>query len=229
MTKNELLERAKPILFNTEMVRAIQDGRKTVTRRLIKVVPETAHMFLGINSATQKAEFLFGEIRNGVCFDWEVDVKLPFRIGDVLYVRETWCIQYCWECDQNGYADDCDIESADFDFSIAPFGEQGCYIYYAENDTYKPMHGWKPAIHMPKEAARIFLRVTGVRVEQLQDITPEDIIKEGFCEVFPAGIWQADFYNTWNSTIRPADLAKYGWNANPWVWVIEFERVEVTK
>ena len=102
---------------------------------------------------------------------------------------------------------------------------------------------WKPSIHMPKEAARIFLKVKSVRVERLQDITPKEIEREGLknpCEECYAKretcedcicrdeyvdkvIWS----ELWNSTIKKADLDKYGWDANPWVWVIEFERVEV--
>ncbi len=94
---------------------------------------------------------------------------------------------------------------------------------------------WQPSIHMPKEAARIFLRVTGVRVERLQDITLDDAIAEG-CqgkfigsgECVGAG-WEIlpedEFADLWDSTIKKSDLDKYGWDANPWVWVIEFERI----
>lgn len=233
MTRSELLERAKPILFNTDMVRAILGGRKTVTRRVIKLKYGNTH----IQWHKDKYGKCLVEMQNdvegetyGVREDgthWQKilamrEIKSPYRVGDILYVQETWCIQYCWECDQNGYANDCDIESANFDFSIAPFGEHGCYIYYAENDTYKPMHGWKPSIHMPKEAARIFLRVTGIRMERLQDIDDDGVVAEGL-EI------GAPYDELWNSTVKKSDLEKYGWNANPWVWVIEFERVEVTK
>lgn len=99
---------------------------------------------------------------------------------------------------------------------------------------------WHPSIHMPKEAARIWLKVTGVRVEQLQDMKDEDCEKEGlenFCKKCSAlfsecdaclndGGIKEDFKELWNSTIKKSDIDTYGWGANPWVWVIEFERCE---
>ncbi len=131
----------EPILFNIEMVRAIMEGRKTVTRRA---------------------------------------VKLPYHPGDILWVRETW----------NG--DWCDH-----------------YIYKADGGSakaagYAAEPKWRPSIHMPREAARLFLRVTDVRVERLQDI---------------------NLIAVWDRTIKPADLHLYGWDANPWIQVIEFERI----
>ena len=94
------------------------------------------------------------------------------------------------------------------------------------------MAEWRPSIHMPKKAARIFLRVIDVRVERLQDITSGQIDAEG-CkewaysaktgELLPSG--PSFFRIKWNRTIKPSDLPLYGWDANPWVWVIEFERI----
>lgn len=201
MTREEALKTAKPILFNTEMVRAILGGRKTVTRRVIKT-PETAHLFFGINLETAKAEFLCGEVRNGFSADWEIGIKLPYQISDILYVRETW-----WR------------------------GVYGQYCYLANYDrpdlTKKQLrickeHKCRPSIHMPKEAARIFLRATDVRVERLQDIDDDGVVSE----VLEIG---APYDELWNSTIKKSNLDKYGWDANPWVWVIEFKRVEVTE
>mgnify|MGYP000111121112 CR=1 FL=1 len=84
---------------------------------------------------------------------------------------------------------------------------------------------WKPSIHMPKEAARIFLRVTSVRAERLQEITAEQATREGIKPDFPP--YQIDeFIDIWNSTIKKSDVGRYSWIANPWVWVIEFERCE---
>ena len=77
---------------------------------------------------------------------------------------------------------------------------------------------WHPSIHMPREAARIFLRVTDVRVERVQDIDDDGVVAEGLNIGDP-------FDELWDSTIKPADRALYGWDANPWVWVIEFERI----
>lgn len=213
MTRIELLERAKPILFNTEMVRAIQNNTKTVTRRVIKLKYGNTHIQWHKDKCGKHLVEMQNDVEGetyGVREDgthWQKvlamsKIKLPYKIGDILYVRETWCK------------------------GSLNYGEEQ---YFYKADGIIPHCTWSPSIHMPKEAARIFLRVTDVRVERLQNITPEDIIKEGFCEVFPAGIWQADFYNTWNSTIKPKDRTLYGWAANPWVFVIEFERVEVTK
>ncbi len=225
--RKELLLKAKSILFNTDMVRAILDGRKTVTRRVIKGIPENAHMFMGIGYETQKAEFLCGEVRNGCCFDFGVEVAMRYKVGDILYVREAWA-QYH---EHFLFKTNC----SDADFIL---GQNGATIK------------WHPSIHMPKEAARIFLRVTDVRVERLQDITDDDCMAEGICSWtkdgklykyylsdedgdYPACKWsecpktpQDAMQRIWDSTIKKSDLDRYGWDANPWVWVIEFERID---
>lgn len=213
----------KPILFNTDMVRAILDGRKTVTRRVIKPQPdqETQIWMVGQDKALLGAS------------------TCPFGApGDILYVRETW--QYAYDMDGNDQI----IEGT------------GRYLYYSENpmpfndwidpDTgeHKEHMPWKPSIHMPKEAARIWLKVTNVRVERLKDITTEEALKEGCtgepCDYVNQGAFgctdcyntgwlyppEAEFVELWNSTIKKQDLNTYGWDANPWVWVIEFERCE---
>ena len=195
----------KPILFNGEMVRAILDGRKICTRRLVKhnvdaVLNSPYHME---HPETEDVWLI-----KRLC-------RAPYDPGDILYVRETWD----W----------------DPDHEVAK-----TYYYKADGDLrpegYKGM-GWLPSIHMPKEAARIWLKVTDVRVERLQDITAEQILKEGIgltqdmiesvkemkehCDI--------PFAATWNQTLKKSDLDRYGWAANPWVWVIEFERCEKPK
>ena len=196
----------KPILFNTEMVRAILDGRKTCTRRLIKPQPDKKHIYpLGfVTDSTEKKEvgcFGFAANEYGGSIQY---VKPPYRYapGDILYVRETW--------------------------KKAPNG----YYYYEDwqrNDI-ADVTKWKPSIHMPKEAARIWLKVTDVRVERLQEITIDGIRNEGISSMaVHAGdmeIALKEWKNLWNSTIKKTDLDSYGWEANPWVWVIEFERCE---
>ena len=84
---------------------------------------------------------------------------------------------------------------------------------------------WRPSIHMPREAARIFLRVTGVRVERLRDMVLADVLMEGIKETDEYEKTWDRWYQSWNHTIKPADLPTYGWAANPWVWVINFERI----
>lgn len=207
----------KPILFNTEMVRANLDGRKTCTRRLVKPQPDEKHTYpLGfVTDSTEKKEvgcFGFGIDEYGGSIKY---VKPPYQPEDILYVRETW---------NKG------LER---------------YMYRADySDTEKFYQGgkeiemkWYPSIHMPKEAARIWLKCTDVRVERLQEITEAGAEAEG--AVNNIGMIHAPdneydhihtakehFIEIWNSTIKKSDLYRYGWNANPWVWVIEFERCE---
>lgn len=211
----------KGILFNQDMVRAILDGRKTVTRRVIKPQP-TERLTRGNN--------------------WEqllVSAAAPYQPGDTLYVRETWS------------------DDRQFTKDSTP----GRYFYKAsESDEFTVK--WKPSIHMPKEAARIFLKVKDVRVERLQEITEEQAKAEGIREYskdgklwkyavtddwwieyhhkyrkFFTGSWWHDmprtakeaFHHLWNSTLGRRDTPEWyanNWSGNPWVWVIEFERCE---
>lgn len=192
----------KPILFNTEMVRAIMDGRKSCTRRIVKDgIPDDA--MWGYTAFTPKGYISC----RGVYADGygEGFYKLPYQPGDILYVRETW----------SEWTDG--------------------YLYKAWNSPFpqageSPVMKWHPSIHMPKEAARVWLKVTNVRVERLQDITADDIRSEGLSSIaVHAGnmeIALKEWKKLWNSTIKKSDLDSYGWDANPWVWVIEFERCE---
>ncbi len=189
----------KPIIFNTEMVRAILDGRKTAMRRVIKPQP----IMYGF------AETHFG---------WH-GIKQPYHPGDIMYVQETW--QYLYIPDR-------------------------VYIYEADADGRNKLASawkgdWKPSTHMPKEAARVFLRVTDIYVERLQDIAETDAIKEGFEQIVcnhPNGLpctdclntgylepAMASFYTMWEDDINEADRKFYGLDANPWIWVIEFEQI----
>lgn len=214
----------KPILFNTEMVRAILDGRKTCTRRVIKPQPDEKHTYpLGfVNDSTEINDigsFGFGMSEYGGLIQY---AKPPYQPGDILYVRETW--------------------------KKAPNG----YYYYEDwqrNDI-ADVTKWKPSIHMPKEAARIWLKVTDVRVERLQEIDEDGVWNEGFrftppcltrvsadghtcdldgpctshikyCDMTMGELFGREL---WNSTIKKSDLDRYGWDANPYVWVISFER-----
>lgn len=187
----------KPILFNTEMVRAILDGRKTQTRRVIKPQPT--------NPRWNNVGWLGWDDGHGY------RMKPPCEPGDVLWVRETW---------QHVYT---------YDDSDKAIEETGRYVYFADDpmpftywvdtDTgeHKDQMPWRPSIHMPREAARIFLRVTDVRVERLQDIDDDGVVAEGL-EI------GAEFDELWNRTLSKSDRSMFGWDANPWVWVIDFER-----
>lgn len=215
----------KPILFNTEMVRAILDGRKTCTRRLVRFLPGENPQWTGY---IRDGLMLYNG-RNEPCI-----IKAPYQPGDTLYVRETWC---GLPVNEAGHM-------------------RGHTIYYYKADGELRPKGWRgtwhPSIHMPKEAARIWLKVTGVRMKRLQEMKPVDVIKEGAypdcwdclntygesgsqcCYGTEEECSQCDevmmeWEKLWNSTIKKSDLDRYGWNANPYVWVIEFERCEKPK
>lgn len=209
----------KPILFNTEMVRAILEGKKTCTRRLVKHDVESI-----LNSPYHK--------KHPEVEDRQIISKLcqpPYQPGDILYVRETFAWSPCWGCGLDTEPGGCSNETD----KIYKEKEYGCYMYRAscEDNEYPSADTWHPSIHMPKKAARIWLKVTDVRVERLQEITSQGAWKEGarcscLYHVPDCAGNKTAFIEIWNSTIKKPDLDRYGWNANPWVWVIEFERCE---
>lgn len=185
----------KPMLFNTEMVRAILEGRKTVTRRLIKPQPEP-----------------FGKAfayKNMICSVRGLVKQAKYQVGDIIYVGETFCK---WI--------------------------DGKYYYKADpiplDKGVREDVKWKSSLHMPEEAARIFLKVTDVRVERLQDITVDGVNQEGISLDYPLvkmieSNHLKEFVSICNGTIKKQESDKYGWGANPWVWVYEFEWCEKTE
>lgn len=218
----------RPILFNTEMVRANLDGRKSCTRRLVKPQPDEKHTYpLGfVTDSTEKKEvgcFGFGIDEYGTSIQY---AKTPYQPGDILYVRETWERFECWNCDGDERGN-CPKEPKKSVLDKTC----GCYMYRA-TDEISGDAKWHPSIHMPKEAARIWLKVTDVRVERLQEISGEGALAEGTDKyIHVDGTLNEDqtitsFIGIWNSTIKKSDLDCYGWDANPWVWVIEYERCE---
>ena len=220
----------KPILFNTEMVRAILDGRKTCTRRICKDANEYTVPDMDFYNADRRtyAVHNFADKEQMEQLS-TAERTCPICPGDVLYIRETWteeCGKYYYRADYDSdYLDPCETLSGGYPASCRNYpGCDGCMA------TSTRIH-WHPSIHMPKEAARIWLKITDVRVERLQEITPQGAWKEGArCSCLHpvpdcAGNKTA-FIEIWNSTIKKSDLDRYGWDANPWVWVIEFERCE---
>ena len=220
----------KPILFNTEMIRAILDGRTTVTRRLVKPQPKSklCYTFAGSDCGTwgypsKTAHESWGEEYrlpdNITKEDFGKRWNPPYHTDDVLYVRETWAPIYPGKESNEvcGY-----IYKED---SLEEYDNR-----YPDGEDYQWGGKWRPSIHMPKEAARIWLKVTNVRVELLQEITSEQIGREGVEVEYPHVLNGEEkryaFSTLWNSTVKKSDLDRYGWNANPWVWVIEFERCE---
>ena len=239
--------RERPILFNTEMVQAILEGRKNQTRRVIKPQPQDHHWEndpLGrykhhLNLVEcQRGQFLSSWHSLGDHIDSSEEsnqqILCPYGVpGDRLYVRETWF--------------------EDLDPSVG-YSE---YHYRADwDEAYSPRVPWKPSIHMPKDAARIWLETTDIRVERVRDITEADVKAEGlqvpvsdtgsvlWCltgkylphDYMPEGImreenkqkitsemvFKAHFASLWDSI---NEKRGYGWEANPWVWVVEFKRI----
>jgi len=170
----------RPILFIREMVRAILDGRKTQTRRVMKPQP------------TSCGEGVLRQLITECCYGY---------IGDRLWVREDWNMV------ENDKGNDCLQYLADIDPS--------------EWAMYGP---WEPSIDMPRCASRIDLEIIGVRVERLQDISEDDVHAEG-CYFMTTGREHAQkwFRNLWDSINTKRC---YGWDANPWVWVIEFRKID---
>jgi len=219
----------KPILFNTEMVRAILDGRKRVTRRVVKPQPEGKpfQMPQGICWPGY-----FGTMESARVF------APPYRPGDILYVRETWRVQSV-----HRFESDVRIEyKAGGSMTTLQFpgrkSDSHCRDKYDAFICKWAGDKWHPSIHMPKQAARLFLRVTNVRVERLQDIDDEGAKAEGANWRNGKNVgWEEKmrrsavdrFAEIWDSTIKKANLPLYDWAANPWVWVIEFERCEKPK
>jgi hypothetical protein len=193
----------RPILFTGEMVRAILDGRKTQTRRVIKQQPE-------------KVEKCFGNLRNipfeKTSIDEYTNIKCPYgNPGDRLWVRETW------QTSTKGW------------------------IYKADHPELKPLAKWKSPRFMPRRASRINLEITNIRVERVQDINIYDIEKEGIniinklphplalsgtnpekVKKFMNAIAQMEFKKLWDSINLKRE---FGWDSNPWIWVIEFKRL----
>lgn len=192
----------KPILFNTEMVRAILDGRKTVTRRPCKGIPDGTHH--AERNKDGSFGFMYGGYSNGAIYDGWKNVAPPYSIGDILYVRET----FKWYQKVTGKGILRKIEQ---------FIGYKADSYNADNPSEFFEGKWHPSIHMPKDIARIFLRVTGVRVERLMDITEAGARAEGFSVIDGFQPATKTFFDTWR--------AIYGDEVS-WVWVIEFERCE---
>ena len=192
----------KPILFNTEMVKALVAGTKTATRRLVKGQhPDWAFKGLEKDPAVTRISSSGNEYPvtvPGLHAAFQQDgnpefpvIKAPYEPGDILYVRETWYKDVNRFMYRAGYSDD--------------------ERFYRDGKEVKIR--WRPSIHMPKEAARIFLRVSDIQVGRLQDCVAgyENAIR-----------W---FARVWDTTIKPADQSRCGWKANPWVWAISFERI----
>ena len=204
----------KPILFSTEMVQAILAGRKKQTRRIVKL--DTGQLIADTVEQISSNYFFFKKDNEAVA-----GRSPKYQIADILWVRETW-FSTQFNCKD-----------------LLECGVIGHLRFKADNN-YDPRkdcvgRSWYPSIHMPKEAARIFLKVTNVRCERLQDISEGDAISEGV-KLFDTNLYKdyednkypglgkarVSFATLWDSI----NAKKYPWESNPWVWVYDFEQIE---
>ena len=237
----------RPILFNTDMVRAILEGRKTQTRRIIKPQPEArlCYAFAGSKGMPGTWGYPSKDAEKNWGAEWKLPDSLkepdrrwtpPCHTDDILWVREAW---------QYGYVETSDAEGCyDTWFEPSDRKTEGSYLkamsryWYradkAHEDAMRVLGGfWRPSIHMPKEAARIFLRVKNVKVEKTSDMAVLDAFAEGVkrdgivtsCGIITYRVWNR-MAALWDSTIPRDELSVYGWEAEPWVWAIEFERID---
>lgn len=232
---NQVKER--PIIFSGEMVRAILDGKKTMTRRLVKGdISKYKHAHIIKQSSDKSREgkaYFYDKPVGGMVLSSQL-VSNPYgKVGDRLWVRETWIQGY----DDPLIESEGDDENAVSIIYKADGKEEyrSCSAETAENwgdfSADSEMVGFKSPIHMPRWASRILLEITDIKVERLQDISCEDAVKEGFSDKKPSGMQpammpnpKADFRNYWDSLNTKKG---YPWSSNPWVWVVEFKVVEV--
>lgn len=222
----------KPILFNTAMVQAILSGQKTTTRRIIKRTPSNdtprGYGFWREYNAKDKKWYIKDYTFNTIWHEEKgyIERYSKYHVGDILYVRETWMIQSMSNFDKR------------IKFMYKAEGSNDLEVRYVSFDRYNELMkyesktGWQPSLFMPKEAARIFLKVTDVRVERLHDITDDGCKAEGcYMPCYEVGTNKEKndktlFKIIWDNTLKKEQIEQYGWNANPWVWVIEFEKIE---
>lgn len=211
----------KPILFSTPMVQAILAGRKTQTRRAVKVTGNFAPETYRIVGNTHNPDNPLGLIYVG-------GIHRPrYHPGDILWVRETWCHLYDLDDD-----DQCILGTGKY-YYLADNPVKFPYNHFLRDDgTYRDYPAWRPSIHMPRAAARLFLRVTNVRVERINDISDEDACAEGCADANGYPICPGNKGATLPHTAIQAYMwlwndinSKRGhiWANNPWVWVYEFE------
>lgn len=200
------------MIFNGEMVRAILDGRKTQTRRPVRFPHIDRDAMCELSGNELSGELLAGNYRNS-----------PHgKPGDRIWVRETFQGPlFDYEQMESYLEDSSKFEKPEFCQYAADGGPRP--EYQDADDNLR--HGWRPSIHMPRWASRITLEITGVRVERLKDLSEGDAKSEGITPpsggVFPGWEYRINFRDLWMS-IYGAD----NWEANPWVWVIQFQRIE---
>ena len=200
----------KPILFNTEMVQAILEGRKTQTRRVIKPQPKidkTGNLIWG--------KWNYGQNTIGPHI-YNVIKKCPYgKIGDRLWVRETWKATQQYPAPGN-FAEKIKVE---YRAGGEAWFEKGKW-----KSPFRLTEVWRPSIHMFRWSSRINLEITNIRVERVQEISEEDAKAEGIelsCALYGYPCYKKTFHELWDSINKKRG---YSWDSNPWVWVVEFKR-----
>lgn len=236
---NQVKER--PIIFSGEMVKAILDGKKTMTRRVVKFSDFTIDSITPLHIELVDGKYCLFNERNGWLIGYP---KFPYgKVGDRLWVRETWIQGY----DDPLIESEGDDENAVSIIYKADGKEEyrSCSAETAENwgdfSADSEMVGFKSPIHMPRWASRLLLEITDIRVERLNDISEADCEKEGFrfyplsricfkpCSTkHPSGHGSNNYKSIFGEYWDTLNAKKgYPWSSNPWVWVVEFKVVEV--
>lgn len=210
-------KKVRPILFSALTVRAILDGRKTQTRRIVKPMRDPD---FGCQLASCE---IAGEVNGGTC-----RIRCPYgQPGTRLWVRESFSF---WRKNSDALYDEPDYEAAWYRADADDYGLLG-------NDEFGPVYAdqllWKPSIYMPRSASRITLEITKVRVERLNQISEADALAEGVRQPC-AGKFKANESTAWQwelASLAYADLWESingpgSWNINPWVWCISFRRID---
>lgn len=229
MRRNNIKIKERPIVFSDEMVRAILEGRKNQTRRVLKPQPLEDDPPLACEWYTPAIFGANGELRDGRydvfgAYGHEWGVKCPYGApGDCLWVREAFTLS--------------DADCQAWDLPEARAAHEPLVFYRADVEGPLPDVKWNPSVHMPKDFSRITLKITSVRVERLQKISEEDAKAEGAHYYDGRGIWhsgwrhdlkdvhanaRSSFARYWDETNKPGRR----WSDSPWVWVIEFKRVK---
>lgn len=213
----------RPVIFNGEMVRAILDGRKTQTRRLVpewqrpKLYPENDgephYNWMAVAQSDRRWGYgVFGETEEACAKELSTMAPCPFgNAGDRLWVRETFA----------AFDADWKHPGKPHDLKDGPWPN----VVYPASVAKIPDGTCRPSIHMPRWASRIMLEITAVRVERLNDISEEDARAESVAPsqhiiTPPEALYRVGFLKLWQSI-----YGEESWGANPWVWVIEFRRV----
>lgn len=205
----------KPILFSTPMVQAILRGKKTQTRRVVKYSKNITDPKIGFSAFTNNDQFEVRGVHENGQYGGSL-FKLKYKMGDILWVRETWGLDYFGSSQFWHFKEGLKVPTRDI-------------IYKADDENRDTQFlldkKWKPSIFMPKDICRIFLKITNIRIQRLNDISGEDALKEGVIveSTWPLSIGDAyrGYAKLWDEIHGSGE-----WDKNPWVFVYEFERTE---